>query len=184
MEPLGTRTALPEALAVLRRDYPRELWQSHPNFSELTRFWLDRHMMFRTLIERLQTLGQGALDNELPRELFVPRAARFGGFFLNELHLHHHIEDEHYFPQLHGLEPRIEKGFELLESDHQVLDGEIDALARATNAALTAEGAAFADAAGRFLDQTNRFANFLDRHLSDEEDLIVPVILHTAPELI
>jgi hypothetical protein len=33
------------------------------------------------------------------------------------------------------------------------------------------------DAAGALLGELERFAVFLDRHLTDEEDLIVPVIL-------
>ena len=50
---LDRRTGLPDALCVLLRDYPRDLWQSHAQFDGLIRFWLDRHALFRTLLGRL-----------------------------------------------------------------------------------------------------------------------------------
>ena len=46
---LGVRAGLPDALRVLLADYPREGWESHPHFTGLVRFWLDRHLMFRPL---------------------------------------------------------------------------------------------------------------------------------------
>ena len=46
---LDRRTGLPDALRILAEKYPREIWEAHPEFNALTRFWLDRHLMFRRL---------------------------------------------------------------------------------------------------------------------------------------
>ncbi|HDR27173.1 MAG TPA: hemerythrin domain-containing protein, partial [Rhodovulum sp.] len=50
---LDIRTGLPDALRVLLDEPPRDLWDSHVRFHGLTRFWLERHLMFRTLIDRI-----------------------------------------------------------------------------------------------------------------------------------
>ena len=53
------------------------------------------------------------------------------------------------------------------------------ALAEAANATLRGleTDAADIDPAGRLRGELDRFARFLDRHLTDEEELVVPVIL-------
>lgn len=189
MEALERRKGLPDALRILLRDYPRAMWESHRNFDGLTRFWLDRHLMFRDLLGRLSAENAGFLDGRSPARSHAARTSRYAGFLLNELHGHHGIEDQHYFPVLAGLEPRIARGFDLLDADHKALDGHLHGLAEDTNALLRAIEAAGAggpeaaarDAAGRLQTRFDGFGRFLDRHLTDEEELVVPVILHHAP---
>ena len=185
---LDRRAGLPEALQVLLRDYPRDLWTSHRNFDGLTRFWLERHAMFRQLLAQLQADGQGFLDRRIDPRAHARQTQRLAGFLLNELHGHHQIEDVQYFPLLSGLERRLGAGFDLLDADHHALDGHLHALAERTNALLSAiaEGGPpgrAQDAAGRLQTALDGFAPFLDRHLIDEEDLVVPVLLHHAPRL-
>lgn len=174
---LETRQALPEPLRVLLADYPRDLWQAHANFDGLTRFWLERHLMFRQLLERLQGEAEAVLDRRADPLRYQRDTARLAGFFLNQLHNHHMIEDHHYFPQLAALESPLERGFEILDHDHHVLDGHIHALAERINAMLRRPPDALHDAAGALHEALKGFAPFLDRHLWDEEELIVPVIL-------
>ena len=78
-----------------------------------------------------------------------------GNRLLDELHGHHHIEDDHYFPLLQTFDARIAAGFDLLETDHRALGAAMQELAQAANAVLRAvdEGAAAGAAAGR-LDAT------------------------------
>ena len=185
MADLETRAGLPEALRVLLRDYPRDIWESHRNFDALTRFWLDRHLMFRDLLGRVQAETEGFLDRRTEARVFGARSARLTGVLLNELHGHHQIEDIQYFPLLSGLEPRLSAGFDLLDGDHHALDGHLHGLAEATNAALRAvqgnDATGAHDAAAPLHARLERFAGFLDRHLIDEEELVIPVILHHAP---
>jgi len=181
---LETRTGLPDALRVLLEDYPRESWESHPNFDGLTRFWLERHLMFREILARLQTDAEAMLDRRIAPRAYGQRLSRLGGMFLNELHGHHMIEDHQYFPMLSGRETRLAAGFELLDADHHALDGHLNALADAANAVLRGLGAGDAtDDTGRLHAALGGFAPFLDRHLVDEEDLVVPVILKHGPDL-
>jgi iron-sulfur cluster repair protein YtfE (RIC family) len=97
---------------------------------------------------------------------------------VEHLHGHHHIKDDHYFPLLVAREKRLAQGFQILDADHQALDAHISAFVGEANGVLRAVAAgAFRDEAGAFHAQLQRLSGFLERHLADEEDLIVPVIL-------
>lgn len=173
---LSQRKELPDALRILLEEYPRGTWENHGNFGEMVRFWLERHLMFRKLLGQMQQDTRDYLDNRIAGPDYAPRLSRYGGFFLNQLHAHHNIEDTHYFPQLVKLDARIERGFDLLDSDHQAMDGLLNAFATQANVVLNGD----ASAVGPFLEQLNSFERLLNRHLTDEEELIVPVILHTG----
>lgn len=187
MDDLETRERLPDALRVLVQEYPRDIWHSHRNFDALTRFWLERHMMFREVLGRVRGETEQYLDGAADGQAYGARTARLTGFLLNELHGHHQIEDLHYFPKLAALEGRLEAGFALLDADHHALDGHLHGLADDTNAVLQAlssgPAAVARDAAGPLQARLQRFERFLDRHLIDEEELVIPVILHHAPRL-
>ncbi|SMX32623.1 hemerythrin domain-containing protein [Actibacterium lipolyticum] len=180
---LAQRDGLPDALRVLLSEYPRDMWESHRNFDGLTRFWLERHLMFRDTLARLQTEAEAMLDGKTDGRRYQHQTQRLAGFFLNQLHGHHQIEDHHYFPQLSALETKLESGFEILDADHHALDGYIHRMADTTNALLQTDPANLTDAAGEMHKSLLRFAPFLDRHLIDEEELIVPVILKHGQKL-
>jgi hypothetical protein len=188
---LAARPGLPDPLRVLVEQYPRTGWETHPNFDGLTRFWLERHLMFRRLHEALLAEGRGYLDGKAEARRTAQAIARLGNTFLGELHGHHRIEDAHYFPTLAGLEPRLVAGFELLDRDHHRLDAELHALAETANTALralsepapgTVPAAEARKAVGALDTAVAGFGAFLDRHLTDEEEIVVPVILAHAPD--
>jgi len=179
---LETRDGLPDALRVLLEQYPRDLWSAHRNFDGLTRFWLERHLMFRRALGQLQDETRAFVDRKVAPQGHGGRTARLANFLIDQLHGHHQIEDHHYFPQLSAAEARLERGFRILDADHHALGDHLHGLAEDTNALLRAvgEGQQAHDAAGVLEARLERFAHFLDRHLTDEEDLVVPVILHHA----
>ena len=174
---LDGRAGLPEELRVLADRYPRTEWKTHPNFNDLTAFWLERHGMFRQLNDLLVESSEKRLDGDNPR--YGREMQHYTSTYLNQLHGHHQIEDHHYFPQFIPLDDRIAPGFELLDRDHKALDGHIHALAEATNAVLRRIAAGENDEAEAraLLDAQRAFRTFLHRHLEDEEDLVVPIIL-------
>jgi hypothetical protein len=176
---LKTRERLPDALRALVEKYPREGWEGHPHFSELTRFWLDIHLGFRRMQGLLVAETEGFLDRAREPEAYARGLWRMAGQYLNGLHGHHNIEDHHYFPLLKALDARVGWGFDLLDADRQALDGAIHELAEATNAVLAAvRDAAPAEAAAEVLRlRLAGFGRMIDRHLVDEEELVVPVIL-------
>ncbi len=175
MDDLARRAGLPDVLRVLVEKYPRDGWEAHPEFNALTRFWLDRHLMFRDLQGRLIAETEGFLDRRLEAAVYGRGLVRRAGQFINELHGHHRIEDHSYFPILAAQDARLASGFDLLERDHQAIDPLLHRMVGNTNAVLTDLGDT--KAAARLLGDFTEFARLLDRHLIDEEELVVPVIL-------
>lgn len=177
---LDARTGWPADLRLLIDRYPREVWQAHANLGAMAQFWLSRHDMFRqigTALEDATTaLRNGAATAADFRAWFPSRLQ----FFLQQLNAHHQVEDLHYFPVFQAAETRLAHGFEVLETDHAAIHSSIVAAVETANAflrapvndpgTLSATGERFAVASGALLRQ-------LTRHLDDEEDLVIPLIL-------
>lgn len=180
---IETRKGLPEHLRVLADKYPRAVWQGHGNFNELTSFWLERHLMFRRVIEKLIADTEVQLDTNKPR--YEAELSRYTGFFLDQLHQHHTIEDTHYFPKFNQFDGRLVRAFDMLDKDHHALDAHLAGLAEHTNAVLTGSknNRDARDATGRLLAVQTGFRRFLDRHLQDEEEIIVPIVLEYGAEI-
>jgi hemerythrin-like domain-containing protein len=180
---LAARSALPDPLRVLLADYPREAWEADPGFSQLIRFWLDRHLMFRRLLDQMQGDAQAAIDGAIAAPDYQRRLARFGGMFVNDLHMHHQIEDTHYFPVLEAQDTRIAQGFAILDSDHHQIDAGLHGFAETANTALrlAPDAPGFRDSAADVLTAIDAIAPLLNRHLIDEEELVVPVLLKHRP---
>jgi len=174
------RGALPDALRVLVTEIPRETWEAHPHFGGIVQFWLERHLMFRDLLARLRAETESLIDRRIAPEAYAPVLSRVGGTFLNELHGHHHIEDAHYFPKLVRLDARVERAFDILDADHKTLDGLLNRFADGANGVLRAQDDGVREAAARFGGELETLAGFIDRHLIDEEEIIVPVILKSG----
>ncbi len=177
---LASRNGWPDDLRVLIARYPREQWQGHANLGEMARFWLSRHDMFRELAGMIRAIETQFRDGTLapaqfPRQ-FVPRLQ----FLMQQLGVHHQIEDLHYFPIFRAADERLARGFDVLEGDHHAIHADMAATADTANALLRAL-AGGADALPRCGDDyaaaSGALLKGLIRHLNDEEDLIVPLIL-------
>lgn len=177
---LASRNGWPEEMRHLIARYPREGWDSHANLGSMARFWLSRHAMFRELAGMLTTITgdfrEGRLaPSDFPK-LFVPRLQ----FTLQQLDLHHYIEDHHHFPIFRAADKRLARGFDVLENDHEAIHADMECTADAANMLLRAIGGdadALRLAGDRYAEAGGALLAGLMRHLDDEEDLIVPLIL-------
>mgnify|MGYP003653948166 FL=1 len=176
---LSQRSGLPDALRVLLAEYPRDIWESDPGFDGLIRFWLDRHMMFRRVVADMQQDAQKFIDGRFEPEKYASRLSRLGGMFVNGLHEHHTIEDTYYFPKLATKDTRIEGGFAILDKDHHDIDSLLNKFVGRANDVLNARDKkpAMKNATGQFEAELAVLERLLNRHLNDEEELVVPVIL-------
>jgi hypothetical protein len=95
---LARRSGWPEDLRVLVARYPREQWDTHPNLGEMARFWLSRHVMFRELSSAIEQIAALFRAGRLPPEEFARQFVPRLQFMLDQLNVHHQIEDIHYFP--------------------------------------------------------------------------------------
>lgn len=174
--PLAARDALPDSLKTLVTKLPRNVWEAHHEFGPLTQFWLQRHMMFRQLLRAMSERTEARLDKRYDPRRYQAELGRLGGLFVGQLHEHHSVEDHHYFPKLVALDADLAAGFALLDADHHALDAHLADFVDKANAILQAPkpDRSAVDAFGDVLQTSHRL---LDRHLIDEEDLIVPILL-------
>ena len=177
---LERRAGLPDDLRFLAEKYPRDDWQAHANIHGMANMWLQRHDMFRELCG---ILG-GALADYREGRTTAPEFARFFAprlnFFLGNLDGHHNVEDQYYFPVFARAEPRLKRGFEILDLDHHTIHEGLERNAETANAfleALQQDADKQRFAADDYADANTRLVAMLDRHLADEEDLIIPLIL-------
>jgi hemerythrin-like domain-containing protein len=182
---LDTRTGWPKDLCIFLDRYPRDAWLSHRNFGERMRFWMGVHGGFRQIGDALQNatadFREGEVTPDRFRQWFVPRL----NYLLSHLHSHHQIEDFEYFPVLTEAEPRLARGFEVLEGDHEAIHRTIAELADAANAFMTTDvdsRDALLRSGERYADASDHLITQLTRHLDDEEDLIVPLVLDRGEE--
>lgn len=180
---LPNRAGLPSAIAYLREKYPEPQWRAHRNFGELSDFWLQVHDMLREQGEHLKQVThafrEGQVDAPAVQRLFAPRLGRF----LHHLQEHHGIEDSYMFPRFRALDERMIVGFDLLENDHEIIHEKLMASAESGQrlvVALAEGGGAARRAADVYAAHADRLLDWLLRHLSDEEDLVIPAMLeHT-----
>lgn len=184
MQALGDSTDTPAWSRELRtrlERYPRETWRSDP--TPAVELWLEVHDSFRRESEALESAADAyRLGRLAARELAALAAPRARGLVVR-LHGHHEIEDFHYFPAFRGFEPRLAKAFDALANDHARLQRHVDASLAALRELLSATDAAGdgevvrRHAAERYVRETDDMCRALARHLRDEEDLIIPLLL-------
>ncbi len=182
---LAQRQGWPAELRALIEKYPRDVWTGHENLGQMAQFWLQRHDMFRELGGAIDQASARFREGQTtPAEFarwFSPRLQ----FFLEQLLVHHRIEDHHYFPIFRAADARLARGFDVLENDHGVLHEGIERSVSAANALLGALGGgadAMLQAGETYADAGSELLRGLRRHLDDEEDLIVPLILERGED--
>jgi len=180
---LHTRDGWPDDLRILVEKYPRDVWRTHANLGELAQFWLERHADFRRLGATLDSAAADLREGRLAHDQFGPFFAPRLQLFLGHLEGHHQIEDFSFFPVFRAADARLAHGFDVLEGDHQTIHAEMQRVAEATNNMLRmAESHVDKRRAAveSYSKASETLLRFLARHLDDEEDLVVPIILEQS----
>ncbi|NRA20460.1 MAG: hemerythrin domain-containing protein [Oceanospirillaceae bacterium] len=172
---------LPDEMRILLDKYPREAWDEHPNFKQATKNWLSAHQMFRALSSSVRKDAELYLDRQLKPGDYAARLSYRGNALVGNLHGHHHWEDNSYFPELSAADPRFDIGLKILESDHRVLNRVLNDFTEAAMRTLEylhlSKEAALIEA-GNVHSMALTIEKLLARHLVDEEELAVPIIIH------
>lgn len=175
------RKGLPPEMQTLLRDLPRDSWPDHPNFARATQNWIGAHRGFRQLGSFILTDTQAFLDQEKEARSYAGHLGYYGNMLVRNLHGHHTWEDRSYFPELAAADPRFERGLDMLENDHLEMDILLERFTQQANRVIklsTLEPAQMEEEAKPLRDTSEALNRFLTRHLTDEEDLVVPIILH------
>ncbi|HMN51372.1 MAG TPA: hemerythrin domain-containing protein [Xanthobacteraceae bacterium] len=175
---LAKRRGLTAELRKLLFDTPKEQWGSHNNYWRGADMWQGIHRsllhesgLFVSGLENLLDMPKSEMDTALR----LADMRHLGGHLVGHAHVHHHVEDDHYFPRFKEVFPQLGKPIDLLDCDHRVLEETLDAV----------EGhvrTLFAEKAGRdeiaaVLEEARKLDRILTRHLEDEEDIVIPALL-------
>ena len=172
---------MPADMQVLLGEYPRDSWEGHAGFKDKTRHWLGAHQMFRRLGASLRKDAEHFLDRDMDAQDYAERLSRRGNGMVMNLHGHHGWEDRSFFPELSQADARFDAGLEVLESDHAELDRVLEAFTNRANRTLKLvqlDEASAREEAVHVHQLSETIEAFLARHLADEEELAVPIILH------
>jgi hemerythrin-like domain-containing protein len=179
---LDKRSGLPEELHVLLKEHPRDSWQS--SRSPMAEFWVQKHAYLKRQSDALMAANDQYREERVDAVQFGSAIAPRLQAFLGELHGHHQIEDFHYFPAFRRAEPRLNAGFDVLGRDHEQIHAGIMNIVETINAFITtirdestADRDAQRHAADKYIEASELMDRRLARHLADEEDLIIPVML-------
>lgn len=189
---LGIRTGLPEELLYLVEKHPRATWEGQPGLAGTGDIWLANHDYFRITTMRIAE-GLTKLREEAETTYdSSPSFRRHAVSLLGSLDGHHRVEDNHYFPIFQKAEPRLLRGFEIMDADHHKIHTAIDEFAVTAQDFLNRIGheerSMISDArsaADEMADVVDRLGRILRQHLADEEDLVIPLIIeraHADPE--
>jgi iron-sulfur cluster repair protein YtfE (RIC family) len=149
---------------------------------EAAAFWLDVHAHLRR--DAAGVAAASADYRRSPAELAVVAAPRLRGL-IAAMQGHHQIEDFHYFPAFRRAEPQLAPAFDRLEREHESLSFSVSAALaaldelHATVQHLAAEPAASSTqelAAQRYVDAAAALCRELERHLHEEESVVVPLL--------
>ncbi len=173
---LLNRNSLPRELKAFLLDYPRKDWSENPNFEHFSEFWLQRHEMFRELSAHLILLSKSILNKKINELEYQKQTLRYSSFMLQQLHLHHTMEDNYFFPGIAKYNKKLNTAIELLETDHTEISALVYSYEKMLNKCVAPKETL--SYAPDLLECQRRFNRALERHLEDEEDIIVPAALH------
>lgn len=153
---------------------PANQWYDS-EYAYKTSSWLNVHTGIRKRQRILKQLSEeyqmGALNWPNYRSQVLPRISQH----VFKLHQHHSIEDRGYFPNFVSAYPQLKAGFEILERDHVRLDALLDELQMLNDTLARSENEDKA-LAERLHHTLVDASNLLSQHLSDEEDLVIPIL--------
>jgi hypothetical protein len=165
-----------EVRAQLER-HPRASWREDP--SPAARFWLEIHDGFRRESGSLVALLDEHRGDRAAAKLAVVSGRRLESM-IARLRGHHEIEDFEYFPAFRALAPKLAPGLDVLAGDHARLHRHVEEALAALcelRAAVESDAAATPWATERYGSRIDELCRALARHLDDEEELIIPLLL-------
>ena len=153
---------------------PPDQWFS-ADYAYKTSGWLKVHTNIRKRQRILTQISAGYQSGEYDWAEYRSQLLKRINMHILKLHQHHGVEDEGFFPEFIRMYPQLQAGFEILVRDHERLDALLDKLQVQNDTLARSEVEDKALAAQ--LHQTLVDAtDLLSQHLTDEEDLVIPIL--------
>lgn len=170
-------------------DVPRDAWANDPRFRGEPQVWLQIHRGLLAAAAELprrceRLLLASEADEGARLEQCLTETRALAAQLTEHAHGHHHIEDHHFFPIFARAVPALGAHLELLDGDHRVLADMLDRMERATAALPSRPGESAAarrdellGPTERLLEAGERFDVLFRRHIGDEEEICIPIML-------
>ncbi|RZA02310.1 MAG: hemerythrin domain-containing protein [Moraxellaceae bacterium] len=172
--PRHTDSLLNSEWLFLHDELPPDDW-FNADYAYKTSTWLTMHSRIQQRQRRLQQTSNAYQDNRLDWVNYKSQTLRQLSSHIDHLHGHHSIEDGQYFPRFVKNYPKLAAGFAILDNDHHRLNASLNEL---QHSARTLHRSELEDQqlAETLHQQLNQVGVLLYRHLSDEEDLVIPIL--------
>ena len=158
----------------LYEQLPPDQW-FNADYMYKTSGWLSIHADIRKRQHMLTQISDAYIADSIEwseyRAQTLPRITQY----IAKLHQHHNIEDTGYFPQFIRMYPQLKSGFDVLDRDHVYLDGLLNDL-EALNRRLAIAEVEDQALSKQMHDCLREVTALLSQHLSDEEDLVIPIL--------
>ena len=166
-------------------EFPRSGWLKLSQGERTSRLLLARHNGFQTRIALLMKASEDALKGKESPPDFTYLLARELHYFVPLLEGHHQAETARLYPRLIEQYPPLRDKFGILEQDHTQLDSALNALSQVPQYLMGQAStlARFNQEVERLCERLYRFQGLLERHLEDEEDLVIPILLKNSLSL-
>ncbi len=158
----------------LHDQLPPDDW-FNPDFAYKTSTWLTMHSRIQQRQGGLQQTSHAYQENKINWTDYKSQILRQLSSHIDHLHGHHSIEDGHYFPRFVKSYPKLATGFAILDHDHEVLNAALHDLQQ-SGRALYRSALEDRQLADTLHQQLGQVGILLSRHLSDEEDLVIPIL--------
>ncbi len=172
------RDKLPASIQESLISIERRRWPFHPKYHGKAEFFIQYHEGLRyTSFQILNSLRK-LLDNAGEKSEIDAELKNIGALcytLFQDAERHHVIEDHSYFPAFRRIEPKLGAGIDLLENDHKCLSSAFAELKSSLNQSLLINSNY--SAVGQLYQSAVKVNNILIQHLSDEEEIIIPIFL-------
>ena len=153
---------------------PPEQWFA-ADYAYKTSGWLKVHTNIRKRQRILTQISDAYISGEFDWSEYRSQILKRINMHVLKLHQHHEVEDEGFFPEFVSMYPKLAPAFEILGHDHEYLNELLDKLQIQNDqlARSEVEDKALAEELHKTLVAVT---DLLQQHLTDEEDLVIPIL--------
>ena len=145
------------------------------DYAYKTSGWLKVHTNIRKRQRILTQISDAYISGEFDWSEYRSQILKRINMHVLKLHQHHGVEDEGFFPEFVSMYPKLAPAFEILGHDHEYLNELLDKLQIQNDmlARSEVEDKALAEELHKTLVAVT---DLLQQHLTDEEDLVIPIL--------
>lgn len=145
------------------------------DYAYKTSGWLKVHTNIRKRQRILTQISDAYISGEFDWSEYRSQILKRINMHVLKLHQHHGVEDDGFFPEFVSMYPKLAPAFEILGHDHEYLNELLDKLQIQNDqlARSEIEDKALAEELHKTLVAVT---DLLSQHLTDEEDLVIPIL--------